>query len=163
MPRSTGRRTDYTWNGGGVRFGLGANTTGVNVMATAGVSGTFMRSRGEILASIDSPVLNDGGIMAFGLIKVTEEQVAVGATAMPNPNDDLDADWMWHGFIPLQAVTEVTAGGMAQEAVGRLTIDSKAMRKVKQTEAIVLISDWDTLSGTPAVDVAAGVRLLFGA
>jgi len=160
MPRDRGRRTDYTWSGNSVGLAIAANGTTLTSIVVVGSAGTIMRSRGELVASIDGPVDNDKTLVAFGLIKVTEEQVVVGFTSVPNPNDDPDAAWLWHGFIPLgsQAIVNQAAG----YEVGRLTVDSKAMRKMKQTEAIALVIDNLALAGTPAIDVVGGFRILIG-
>ncbi len=160
MARSSGRRTDYTWQGAFSSIGVAANATAVAAIGGAlNVSATLTRCHGEILASIDGPVATDALVVGLGLMVVTEEQLAVGATAIPNPSDDLDADWFWHGFIPLSSQGSVQD---QQNNVGRLTVDSKAMRKMKQTMSIALVIDNGTLTGTPAIDVSFGIRNLFG-
>ena len=102
MARS-GRRTDYSWQGSTGTFALSATGVGVQTLVTVAASPTIFRAWGEILASIDGPVDGDKISMAYGLLVVTEEQVAAGASSMPDPADDLDAEWFWHGFIPLMA------------------------------------------------------------
>ena len=89
---------------------------------------------------------------------VTEEQLAVGATAIPNPGADFDADWMWHGGISL-----IDEGAFPDFVGGRLTIDSKAMRKIKQSMSVALVVANSSSVGTPAIDFEGYLRILFGA
>ena len=156
--RSTGRRTDYTWQGASASATMPGNTTQVIEIAIANVAATLYRTRGEIVASIDGPVADDKTLVTFGIIVATEEDLVVGATALPNPKDDMDAEWLWHGFVPLLA----QGAGDEVSAAGRLTVDSKAMRCMKQTQSVVLVTDVETLAGTPAIDFVAGFRVLFG-
>ena len=158
-----GDRMDYTWNGlstGTSAVALAGGAPAISSVVITGGPGTLIRSRGEILASIDGPTDGDKIGIGFGLIRGTEEQVAVGASAVPSPLDDLDADWVWHGFILLQsqAVVATSAG----QQFGRLTVDSKAMRKFRQGEVLILAIDSINMAGTPAIDVAFGFRILFG-
>ncbi len=156
MARGSGRRPDYTWNGAVVGQSIASGGVSLDSIAIFGIAGTLVRCRGELLASMDSPTDGDKVAVAFGLIKATEEQRGVGSTAVPDPSSDLDADWIWHGFIPLQA----QAANLEHSVVGRLTVDSKAMRRFKQTEGIVLIVSNLVSAGTPAIDVTGGFRLL---
>jgi len=157
----SGRRTDYTWQG--VTFGatLAAAGNVTQVITTPQASSTVMRLRGELVASIDGPVDNDKVAINCGIIVVTEEQVAGGASTMPSPAGDLDAEWIWHGFLLLLSQAVVATAQLTQAA--RLTIDSKAMRRIKQTQSVILIVENTSLAGTPATDVMGGVRALFGA
>jgi len=162
MARSTGRRADYIWNGVSSSLTVTSGSSGIqDVSGAFGQSGTIVRIRGNILASLDSPTINEKTAVAMGIIRTTEEQLAVGITAIPNPQADLDADWQWHGFLPLQAVVDVTSGAGSQENVGRLVIDSKAMRKVRQGENLTFVVDNTAISGTPEIDVTFGIRILF--
>ena len=159
--RSSGRRTDYTWNGAGIQLSMAANAVAVSTLFTPLVSGTLIRVRGEILAALDTPTSNVVNLVSMGIIVATEEQIAVGATALPDPADDLDADWLWHGFIPLSSVG--VAGDLSVENAGRLTVDSKAMRKMKQTQSGVMVIANPAFVGAVGVDVTFGIRALFGA
>ena len=156
--RTSGRRTDYTWQGSQVTGGLAAAGISVTAVLTSAVSGTIMRSRGELLAVLDGPTAGDQAVVFAGLIVVTEEQLAVGATAIPNPGADFDADWMWHGGISL-----IDEGAFPDFVGGRLTIDSKAMRKIKQSMSVALVVANSSSVGTPAIDFEGYLRILFGA
>ena len=138
---------------------MSAGVTGITTVFTTTIPQTLMRLRGRIGAIIDGPTAGDAVCLPCGMIVGTEEQVATGITGFPNPGDDLDAEWVWHGFLVL------LAGGTADDQAGgtdRLEIDSKAMRKMKQSQSLVFILTNEALSGTAAVDVALGVRGLTG-
>ena len=159
--RSSGRRTDYTWNGAQVGGPLAANAqSAFQIVGPLGTAGTIMRNRGELICALDGPSAGDAVTVFFGLIVVTEEQLAVGVTAIPNPGADFDADWLWIGTIPLlaQGAVEDQAG-----TSGRLIVDSKAMRRIKQSQSVALACASSVTTGTPAIDFEGFVRTLFGA
>ncbi len=159
--RSAGRRTDYAWNGLSVLLNNVSATPIIAGMVTVNQSSTLMRTRGEILLVLDGPGDGDTMSVGCGLIIGTDDNVAAGATAFPSPVTDLDAQWLWHGFILLraQSASQSEAGG---GQTGRLTIDSKAMRKVRQNDQVVLAVQGVVLAGSPTADGAAAVRGLFG-
>ncbi len=159
MARARGRRTDYTWQGNAGGMALAAGGSALLSLVTAGGPSTLMRSRGEIAASIDGAATDDKVVVACGLIKATEEQVAVGITAIPDPFADLDATWLWHGFLCMQAqgTDQAVPTGSAL-----LSVDSKAMRRLKQTESIVFVASASSIANPPATDLTFGFRLLFG-
>ncbi len=154
-----GRRADYTWQGTCFSVALASSAQSISESFVVGSTSTLMRSRGSVIGSVDGAVDNDKACVAVGLIVVTEEQLAAGAASVPSPHDDLDAEWIWHGFLLLQAQgTSTDQPGLTS----RLEIDSKAMRRMKQTQSIVFAADNTPLAGTPAVDVTFGVRHLVG-
>ncbi len=162
MARSVGRRADYTWQGlaagGFVVDAIGAAGSFVQValMATAG---TIMRCRGNILATLDVGAASDKAVIGMGLIVATESQVTAGTTAIPSPLTDLDEKWIWHSFGCLQ--NESGAQGDELGTQQRFEVDSKAMRRFKQTESLLLVFDVVVLAGSPTVDVVGGIRALF--
>ena len=79
----------------------------------------------------------DGYRGASGLCKITEEQVAVGITAIPLPFDDDGWDgWMWHSYWDIHT-SDISAGDVDHPTVD-LVIDTKAMRKIAESESIAL-------------------------
>ena len=159
MARSRGRRADYQWQGNVLQLaGVGAagSFTGIQVNNTAGA--TIVRCRGEILCGLDVGAAGDGAVVGHGLMVMDDDQLAVGLTGMPDPEADLDADWIWHGFSPLRS--ESGTQGQDHGDQHRLTIDSKAMRRIKQNDNLVYVIGVSILSGTPTVDVTLGVRML---
>ncbi len=90
--------------------------------------------------------------------------MAAGAASIPNPASDLNADWLWHGFLLLQAQagTGVGASLNVMQSVARLTIDSKAMRKLRPTNSLLFAAHNTALGGTPTVDLIVAARCLKG-
>ena len=163
--RSTGRRSDYTWQGltaGMAKFTLAAGAQSMTPIVVYGTAGTLVRCRGEILASIDGPADGDALGIACGLIMADDDAVGAGVASIPSPATDLDAEWIWHGFLlmQIQAGTGVGASLNVGAVVDRLKVDSKAMRRFKQNEQLVFAVQAVSLSGTPASDVAFGFRML---
>ena len=155
-----GRDTDYTWQSAQLANSMLAGSAFITELTAGGLgtAATLFRIRGECGASIDSPSDGDKTVLTLGIIRATPEQVAVGVTAFPTPGSDGDADWIWYGSIPLWS----QAANSEHTVAGRLKMDSKAMRKFRQGETLVLVGELTTLSGTPAADVVVGVRFLFG-
>ncbi len=158
---SSGRRTDYTWNGGA--FFRTTQTTGgaVDSVAVADDTGTIVRSRGFVRAVMDVGAAGDTIVGGFGLYIASDDQLAAGVTAFPSPILDLDADWMWHSF----AVLRSEVGTQLDEKTTfsqLLTIDSKAMRKIRQNQQVVFVGDVSVQSGSPTLDWVVGARILFG-
>ena len=162
--RSKGRKTDYTWSGESFGASIASATStlfGINIFNAAA---TLIRVRGEIVMSIDGPVDGDKVVVGLGLKIASDDQVAAGVSAFASPATDLDADWLWHGFMPLMAQAGAGVGGSlnVQSVVMRLTVDNKAMRKVRQNQQLVLVVTPENFAGTPGTDILAGLRTLIG-
>ena len=155
-----GRKTDYTWQGNAGVIALATNASGLVTINSPESSSTITRSRGQVLASLDGGVDTSAAVVAMGLIVVTEEQLAVGVTAIPDPASDLDAEWIWYGFGCLgQEGSDLAQVGHSV----RLEIDSKAMRRIKQTQHVVFVATNTSFVTSAPADVIVGVRQLFGA
>ena len=155
--RSSGRRSDYEWQGNTGAASLASNVPAIINMVVNNAAGTLMRSRGQVLGSIDGATDGDAVAVAVGLIIADDDAVAVGVTAIPSPDADMDAEWLWHGFLLLKAQgTSTDQPGLT----ARLEIDSKAMRRLKPNTNCVFAIAPKSLSGTPAVDVLVGLRSL---
>ncbi len=163
--RSRGRRSDYTWQGlaaGAAGISIAANAQAIQTIVTLANAGTIMRCRGEVVASVDGPADGDKVGIGVGLIVVNDDAVAAGAAAVPSPLNDLDAEWIWHGFLLLQiqAGTGVGASLNVGGVVDRLTCDSKAMRRFKQNQVLAFAMHTVGISGTAASDITFGFRTL---
>ena len=158
MPRSHGRKIDYEWNGSawGVSQAAGGRTvTGLIVLA---IPGTLFRCRGNAVVSIDGPTDGDKLVVAMGIMLVQSDAFAAGVTSVPDPLSDTGSDWIWHQYVPLQA----QAANLEHGVVARVEIDSKAMRKFKPNQTLIMTWTGSSLAGTPAFDVTGGVRALIG-
>ena len=160
MARGGRRRVDYTWLASSDIIPLAAGAVGVRaISSTFGAASTLFRVRGEMMLTLDDAAIGEAVALAAGLIIATGEALTAGAASLPNPDTDGGADWLWHGYLlaMVQAQSNDNEG-----AVARLTIDSKAMRKVKAGQQLGLIVNAENLAGTPACDVVYGIRALFG-
>jgi len=157
--RSSGRRNDYTWLGQSINFALASDADNFQSLVIPNQAGTLVRTRGEITASIDGPTDGDKVLLSFGIMVMSDDQVAAGVAGMPKPFSDSDADWLWHAFMPL--IAQAAPISITQGA--RLTVDSKAMRRFRQNDQFVLVVESTPLSGTPVTDVLGAIRILFAA
>ncbi len=167
MARRTGRRTDYEW---AVAAGLvtaidldptASSSPGAGAIAAidVGGSGTITRIRGEVFGQLDAGAVDERAVLACGLLVMTDDAVTAGA--FPEPSTDGSLPWIWHGFLTLSS----GAGASAAEDAGydRLTLDSKAMRRVKAGEQLIFLADCAaSLDQAGTADVMYGIRVLFG-
>ena len=137
-------------------------TTGaVQGLVTFGSPGTIMRVRGEVQGIFTTgAAANSMKVLACGLIVVSAEALAAGVASIPSPAEDLNSPWFWHGFL-LLARTTATEGDDDFMASHRVTIDSKAMRRVKPNESAVFVMDPIDLVGSEGAQLQFAARLLF--
>ena len=118
--------------------------------------GTLVRARG----SIDFQPLSFGADLeitgAFGMGMVSAEALGIGVTACPEPFSDADwGGWMvWTLFSYVLEVQDAT--GLIALANVRIEIDSKAMRKVEPSSALIFIAE----SQAGAFTISEKVRVL---
>ena len=111
------------------------------------------------LSTITS-VLDGFGSVAFGLAIVDAAAFAIGITAIPHPFSDSDWDgWLWHwqGSLYGPSSTVTNAAGPANV---RIPIDSKAMRKWKQFDALVGVAEFGTEVGAAVITAKLNTRIL---
>jgi len=150
------------WTYGSFVLGGAAGATAVNVLSAQHLPETLMRMRGEWIASFDGALAGANGVaVTGGLIQVPE---GTGATVLWSPITDGDAPWIWWDTIHLiyeEYVTDVVQSAMVSS--GRRVIDSKAMRKFRNTE-LQFVLESATISGFNAANIHAtgSVRVLSG-
>jgi len=123
---------------------------------------TLLRMRGEWVCSlVTTQASASGSRVIAGIIQVPE---GTGTTVLWDPSGDGDAPWIWWDTMQLMYV-EYVADQVSAQAAGsaRRVIDSKAMRKQRNTELQFVISTEDpgALTGV-SVNVLAVVRALSG-
>ena len=150
--RSSGRRADYEWAGTEIALTGLATTTVFQAVATVGVASTIMRIRGRLHMAITA-ILGVGRTTAvLGLIIASDDAVGVGATALPDPLLDADAEWIWLGSMEVVGFS-ATLAEQGGAGLDHLEVDTKAMRKVKANEQIVLVVN----PGQPTAGVTAAI------
>ncbi len=137
-----------------------SGVVGATVAVAQHLPETLLRIRGEWAGAFAGAQADlRGAVITAGMILVPE---GTGATVLWDPVVDGDAPWIWWDVFHLlynEMVTDVIA---AQEAMSaRRVIDSKAMRKVRNTELQVVIRN-DAVLGTPTVSALGSVRILTG-
>ncbi len=133
-----------------------------NALAAQHLPETLMRIRGEWACGFAGALASQVGVaITGGLIQVPE---GTGTTALWSPVTDGDAPWIWWDtihFFYAEQVADVVANSPG--AFGRRVIDSKAMRKMRNTELQFVIQRV-TISGmsTGNTDVSLTARVLAG-
>ncbi len=165
MARRSGRKTDYEWSavcGKLNALDLAINTVGLGTQGFVGnVPLTLMRVHGLVCANLDAGAVDERAMISFGIIKVSDDALAVGITAVPTPTADADAPWIVHGHLWVTTLSEaaIAPDGMFH----RVVIDSKAMRKMKPNESLAVVFEvCDTTDQGGTVDLSYGLRVLVG-
>ena len=142
--RTSGVRRQTTWDigPGGSVGATAASSTLFPLAVIASIDGlTVVRTRGELnlaLSVITAP-LDGFGRIGAGICIVSENAASVGVTAVPSPLADQGWNgwlWYWTGSLFGPSATVANAGGPAN---ARVVIDSKAMRKQKNTDVMVAV------------------------
>ncbi len=150
------------WTYGSFTFlAQGAGTAAVNVLAAQHLPETLLRIRGEVVVGIDglqAPPLMVG--IGIGLIQVPE---GTGSTVLWSPISDGDAPWIYVDYFAIGYEEMVADAVVVNELMGaRRVIDSKAMRKIRNTEIQAVIEN-GTIQGAMAVNLVGNIRVLAGA
>jgi len=117
---------------------------------------TLVRMRGWVDVRVTSvAAATDFMTGAVGIAKFSQNAAAAGISSLEVPVDDMDWDgWIWHSFFKV--------GGLANNGFGfqRLEVDSKAMRKFGEGDAIVGVLQVDEENGTVVLDAGMHTRVL---
>jgi len=154
------RRTSWTIGVGGITSLItGANTLVFGTGAQAAQDGlTLVRTRGEVLLTMTGAARLDGfSQISMGICIVSENAAGIGATAIPAPSTDIGWDgwlWFWTGSMSVETFTAFDATNL------RIPIDSKAMRKFKNTDVMVGVIQAGTEVGTASLQATMQTRLL---
>ena len=95
----------------------------------------------------------------MGIMVVTA--AAVSGAAVPNPATNTGNDWLWWDVATVGAAAGDVIG--EEITIDRLTVDSKAMRKIGLNEVVVLVADLQSCEGTLVVNVCGALRMLLKA
>ncbi len=163
--RGRGSKTIDTvhWTFGSFAFAAVATsaTSAVNVLAAQHLPETLLRIRGEWCAWLDAlsaPELQNN--VTIGLIQVPE---GTGTTVLWSPVTDGDAPWIWWDVMMLayeEKVTDVVdVPGMTS---GRRIIDSKAMRKLRNTEIQCVVESTLPFGSGGNANIVGSARFLAG-
>ncbi len=159
--RSRGRKTDYSWSqisGQMLAVDLAEGTVALgDVAGSAAGTQTLFRTRGEILVQLDATAVDERVLIALGMMVVKENAFAAGVASVPHPGVDGEADWFWFGYASLTTAAEAAVSGAFSGLFHRVPVDSKAMRKMKGDEKVILVAEV-----VEAVDQGGTFDLLYG-
>ncbi len=122
---------------------------------------TLLRSRGNVLVTAIPDAGADNGVVGLGIVVANNPAITVGGVSLPGPLTDQGADWLWHFMVPLSAQGATAEAVNNIGTVMRVEIDSKAMRRVKDDQGLVLMAE-TTTALFPTVTVIGGWRFLMG-
>ena len=120
---------------------------------------TLLRTRGNVLIAAIPNAAADVAMLALGLIVVSDSAANAGGVSLPGPILDQEADWLWHQYVPLDAVDLISPDANSRAIIHRVEIDAKAMRKIAGDRVVVLMGEISA-SGFVTVDVFAACRFL---
>ena len=122
---------------------------------------TVLRFRGEVLIQVVPDAAGDETVVGLGITVVHANAAAAGGASLPGPMADIEADWLWHQFVPLRSIAATAASDVGLGLQARVVIDSKAMRKVEKDEVVVFMAELGTTTVASAV-ILGGLRILSG-
>jgi len=120
---------------------------------------TVVRLRGTIGIQLVTATAAEAGFnYALGIGICTADAFAIGVTATPTPFDDAEwPGWLWHHFGYIKAPQEVH--DLNQVPLQQITIDSKAMRKLRLNEILYAAIECGE-QGTAVIRVHCMTRVL---
>jgi len=127
---------------------------------------TVVRTRGQLGVKADSGAAASPHLSSVGLGIYLADAAAVTAGALQLPISDIGSDWLWWWNA---VITENTATAAENVSNGgwmlfeRVVVDSKAMRKVKNNQVLVLVAQLVEEQGTGAANVFGTIRFLLKA
>ena len=138
FPRTRRRQTHWAEMAGATT--LSATTATLLAVSQAGHEGeTVARLRGLCAVTLETGAsVDDGFFGAIGFAIVTSAAAAAGVASIPTPITEAGWDgWFLHRYFDVRTGTSAADGS----GFARLELDSKAMRKVNEDEAIVMVSE----------------------
>ena len=159
MARQRSNPVNRHWSGFSVNaLALAAGAVGSTAVAAQHDRETIMRTRGSLLGWFDAtPDAGDIVQISAGLILVPE---GTGSTVLWSPLSDSDAPWFYYTTFflgydePVVDVIDIPGASSYRE-----TVDSKAMRRVRNQEVQFVVEN-TTIGSAEAINVVMGGRFL---
>ena len=130
---------------------------------TFNVPATILRCRGELLMYFDATKqVGDLMIVTAALGIVSADAYTAGVGSMPDPAGEPEYPWLWWGEWRLDSIVAAAEEG-AGLTVHRVSVDTKAMRKIKPGQNIAWIFELGGVVGAPATIIEqTQTRVLIG-
>ena len=163
----SGQRRKMTWGVGPRQVPLDLTAAGATLWSLGSQSllndTTVTRIRGELsmVLSVVTTIGDGFDRVAVGICNVTENAFNAGVTAVPAPIGDVGWDgWIWHRWFASFRGASVTELGVSPMEAVRVEIDSKAMRKVHQTDFLIGVVELGAETGAATLQFSAETRVL---
>ena len=116
---------------------------------------TVLRMLGEYtIAPSSAPAITDGAQITVAIGVISSD--AAATTTVPDLGAELEYPWLYWASHPLFYRT-VTVSQELGSGVVRVRFDVRSQRKMKPRESLVMIADYENLSGDPALAFYVGV------
>ncbi len=158
-----------TWNTG-PRGRIGNVSTATNNLFPTAAEATtedltIVRVRGDFNAELEQVTAADDGFdeVAFGMCVVSQNAAGIGITAIPDPLTDRAWDgWFVYQTFSLFSSDIQVAGALSTSRAAhiRIAIDSKAMRKIHNTDTIVGVVAIGAINGAATGNFVLNTRIL---
>ncbi len=106
---------------------------------------TIVRSHFLVAIESDQIAASEIAVGGFGACVVIEQATAVGVTAVPTPITDSGSDEFFIHQFMTQSFTLLDATGFISNANREYHIDSKAMRKVSESQDIAITGEFSSV------------------
>ncbi len=124
------------------------------------VPATIVRTVGSFWCKSDQVAAERTPIGALGMAVVSEQARVAGVASVPSPTADSDSDLFFQFLHWTCGFNFVTAAGvLGTEEWARFDFDSRAMRKVVDGDAIVMVVSNSATAG--GIDFVLQFRMLF--
>ena len=100
-------------------------------------------------------VINDAAGITCAIGVFSTDAVALGGTAMPDPENEPGYPWLyWKSVLFQQTKAQQHSDGDIRMA-DRFEINVKSMRKVKPRESVAMVFQYNNVNGAPTVDIVS--------
>jgi len=119
---------------------------------------TIIRTRGALGVFSDQTAAAEQQLGAIGITLVSDLARAAGVASLPGPATDSNWEgWFWHQwFVNKLQIADAT--GFAARGGVYFEVDSKAMRKVDSSDALVIVAE--NSHATHAFEIGVSLRIL---
>ena len=154
--RSRGRPNDYDWE---LSTGSDPNRAIGTIVQfeafTSDTAETLVRLRGDIvfaLSNSGTPTAGDVALVAWGVVRSASGSSDVGIS----PITEGGANFLAYGVATLFNIGGTPSG--EQSDFMRWSVDSKAMRKLRENESLYVIFESADITGAPVTDASFALR-----
>ena len=120
---------------------------------------TIVRTRGVLAIRSDQTAASENFSAALGIAIVSDQASAIGITAVPTPFTDLGSDLFFVHQMMANRFEFVSGVGVEAKSMQFLEYDSKAMRKVNDSQDIAVVLENSSISAGTNIFHAARILI----